>query len=269
MSKDKLTDYDATASNNTDVGGISVAEGMLPSAVNNAIREQMSHQKEAFGLGTPLYVDQTNNRLGIGETSPSSELHVKGGAGANIAVQSTAGSHWRLGDAVGSSNGIFVIRDHTNSANRVQILADGKTQIAQGVTFGTDTAAANTLDDYEEGTWNPTFASNSARGGTWTSMVGRYRKIGDVVIYEIGITGADMHFTSTNGYQGIGNLPFSGSHPTGSVNFAGSWSGGSVARSSGGSVYLNGNTIYLHNSNPNQSSTGVAGIGVTITFYAQ
>ena len=51
MAKDKLTDYDATASNNTDVGGISVAEGMLPSAVNNAIREQMSHLKD-FASGT-------------------------------------------------------------------------------------------------------------------------------------------------------------------------------------------------------------------------
>ena len=173
MSKDKLTDYDATASNNTDVGGISVAEGMLPSGVNNALRELMSHQADAFGAGTPLYVDQTNNRVGIGETSPSSDLHVKGGAGANIAVQSTAGSHWRLGDAVGSSNGIFVIRDHTNSANRVQILADGKTQIAQGVTFGTDTAAANTLDDYEEGTWNASFAGSTDVQGGYYTKIGR------------------------------------------------------------------------------------------------
>ena len=51
MSKDKLTDYDATASGNLDVGGVSVAEGMLPSGVNNAIREQMSHLKD-FAAGT-------------------------------------------------------------------------------------------------------------------------------------------------------------------------------------------------------------------------
>ena len=69
MSKDKLTDYSSTADSNTDIGGISIAEGMSPSAVNNAIREQMSHQKEAFGSGTPLYVDQTNNRVGIGTTT--------------------------------------------------------------------------------------------------------------------------------------------------------------------------------------------------------
>ena len=106
-----------------------------------------------------LKVDATNNRVGVGTASPTSDLHVSGGAGAHVAIQSSAGSHWRLGDAVGSSNGIFVVRDHTNSANRIQILADGKTQIAQGVTFGSDTAAANTLDDYEEGTFTPTSRS--------------------------------------------------------------------------------------------------------------
>ncbi len=51
MAKDKLTQYDTTASNNTDVGGVSVAEGMLPSGVNNAIREQMSHLAD-FAAGT-------------------------------------------------------------------------------------------------------------------------------------------------------------------------------------------------------------------------
>jgi len=51
MAKDKLVDYDSTASGNLDVGGVSVAEGMLPSNVNNAIREQMSHLKD-FAEGT-------------------------------------------------------------------------------------------------------------------------------------------------------------------------------------------------------------------------
>ena len=51
MSKDKLTDYSATNSSNTDIGGISIDEGMLPSAVNNALREQMTHLKE-FSDGT-------------------------------------------------------------------------------------------------------------------------------------------------------------------------------------------------------------------------
>jgi len=52
MSKDKLSDYSASAASNTDIGGISTAEGvMLVSDLNNAIREQMSHLKD-FSDGT-------------------------------------------------------------------------------------------------------------------------------------------------------------------------------------------------------------------------
>jgi len=80
MAKDKITEYDATASNNTDVGGVNLAENsMNPSDVNNAIREVMSHQKEAFGSGNPLYVDQTNNRVGVNKT-PTVALDVSGQA---------------------------------------------------------------------------------------------------------------------------------------------------------------------------------------------
>jgi len=79
MAKDKITDYDSNASLNTDVGGVNLQESsMLPSEVNNAIREVMSHQKEAFGSGTPLFVDQTNNRVGIGGSSPTHPLQNEG-----------------------------------------------------------------------------------------------------------------------------------------------------------------------------------------------
>ncbi len=51
MAKDKLTDYSATNSLNTDVGGVNIDEGMLPSDVNNALREVMTHLKD-FAEGT-------------------------------------------------------------------------------------------------------------------------------------------------------------------------------------------------------------------------
>ena len=52
MAKDKITDYDSSASSNTDVGGVNLAENSaLPSDMNNAIREVMSHLKE-FSAGT-------------------------------------------------------------------------------------------------------------------------------------------------------------------------------------------------------------------------
>ena len=79
MAKDKITEYDATANNNTVVGDVNLAENSaLPSDMNNAIREVMSHQKEAFGSGTPLFVDQTNNRVGVNNSSPTVALDVTG-----------------------------------------------------------------------------------------------------------------------------------------------------------------------------------------------
>jgi len=48
MSKDAVSDWDTVAANNTDVGGISLAEGVtLPSSVNNAFREMMAQIKSA------------------------------------------------------------------------------------------------------------------------------------------------------------------------------------------------------------------------------
>ena len=46
MPKNKLSEYSSTAGDNTDIGGINIAEGMAPSDVNNALREQMSQLKE-------------------------------------------------------------------------------------------------------------------------------------------------------------------------------------------------------------------------------
>ena len=54
MSKNSVNDYSATADSNTDVGGISIAEGMLPSNVNNSLREIMSHTADWVAGTTAL-----------------------------------------------------------------------------------------------------------------------------------------------------------------------------------------------------------------------
>lgn len=43
---------------------------------------------------------------------------------------------------------------------------------------------ANTLDDYEEGTWTPTIGADSGSGATYSSQIGKYVKIGDLVACE-------------------------------------------------------------------------------------
>jgi hypothetical protein len=51
MAKDRISEYSATNSANTVVGDIDIDEGCLPSTINNAIREVMTHLKE-FEDGT-------------------------------------------------------------------------------------------------------------------------------------------------------------------------------------------------------------------------
>ncbi len=46
MPKTKISEFSATAANNTDIDGINIAEGCPPSTINNAIRELMAQLKD-------------------------------------------------------------------------------------------------------------------------------------------------------------------------------------------------------------------------------
>ena len=49
MPKTRISEFDLTAANNTDIDGIDIAEGCAPSGINNAIRELMSQLKDFQG----------------------------------------------------------------------------------------------------------------------------------------------------------------------------------------------------------------------------
>lgn len=80
-----------------------------------------------------------------------------------------------------------------------------------GITFPATQSAssnANTLDDYEEGTWTPTikFGGNST-GMTYTTQLGTYIKIGRTLIISMVINLSAKG--SSTGDATISNLPFS------------------------------------------------------------
>ena len=212
MAKDKLTDYDSTAANNLDVGGISVAEGMLPSGVNNAIRELMSHQADAFGAGTPLYVDQTNNRLGINQASPAHPLHVGTDdlildASGNLLVGKTSSSFGTTGIELQGDGELISTRAGTTAYfNRLSTDGSGTARdnavnfgdsgsrfkdlfLSGGVYLG-GTGSANLLDDYEEGSFSPSLGAVSTSTNAGSA---NYVKIGDMVFCRgyIAWTGLD------------------------------------------------------------------------------
>jgi hypothetical protein len=79
-----------------------------------------------------------------------------------------------------------------------------------GITFPATQSAssnANTLDDYEEGTWTPTLASGFSTAPTgYSAQTGNYVKIGKVVYFTFAID-ADGAVASAGNLE-IGGLPF-------------------------------------------------------------
>ena len=70
------------------------------------------------------------------------------------------------------------------------------------------TGSANALDDYEEGTWTPTFGGSSSNPSvTLDLQYGTYTKIGNVVIARFGI-GTDAVSSTGSGSLLVNGLPF-------------------------------------------------------------
>jgi hypothetical protein len=72
---------------------------------------------------------------------------------------------------------------------------------SNGLTFNGDTAAANALDDYEEGTWTPT---QTVVGAVGSVISANYRKIGSLVYFQFDIIAATT--ADTGQFQVV--LPF-------------------------------------------------------------
>ena len=84
-----------------------------------------------------------------------------------------------------------------------------------GITFPATQSAstdANTLDDYEEGTWTPTILGSTTAGTTtYTTQVGRYTKVGRLVTASAYVVWSNA--TGTGGLL-IGGLPFTAQNVT-------------------------------------------------------
>ena len=73
----------------------------------------------------------------------------------------------------------------TRSGGGVEFRNGNSTKIGtfspDGLLFGTDTASANALDNYEEGTFNPTYGGASHSGLSGNHRHARYTRIGNIV----------------------------------------------------------------------------------------
>ena len=80
-----------------------------------------------------------------------------------------------------------------------------------GITFPATQSAssdANTLDDYEEGTWTPSVTLNSGTATTYTIGTATYTKTGGMVVVIGSVIPTNGTAGSANGYLRMTGLPF-------------------------------------------------------------
>ena len=125
-------------------------------------------------------------------------VHVKTGGTDRLTVQSTAGNNVVIADGLTLTDGNV-------------ILASG-----HGINFAAtaDTSATNAsadgelLDDYEEGTWEPTMADQNDTAFSLNSItIGKYTKIGRQVICSFYIITTSIN-SASGGFIKLEGLPF-------------------------------------------------------------
>jgi hypothetical protein len=179
MAKTKISEFDSTPANNTDIDSINIAEGCAPSGINNAIRELMSQLKDQqtgasadnFTVGGNLAVTGTSSFTGnaafVGSTTftgavvMSTALPVaSGGTGA-----STAGNARTNLSAAGSgaNSDITSITGLTTALTVAQGGTGAATHTSKGVLIGNGTSAVTTVSP---GTSGNLLKSD---GTNWTS----------------------------------------------------------------------------------------------------
>jgi len=151
--------------------------------------------------GTEAMRIDSSGLVGIGTSSPSQNLVISSASTGQTLVNiinTSSNYSWNIG-VVGSTAGLagagsLIIRDSTNGENVISTAGVNRTIALQGATSTTGigitfpatqnaSSNANTLDDYEEGTWTATLTNCGAGAVSNTNYV----KVGKIVTARITI----------------------------------------------------------------------------------
>ena len=184
------------------------------------IPEKQTNGDYNFDSGT-LFVDASTNQIGMGTTSPATAT------GGGIDIEKAGGASVRLDDTTNSVTGELQVYSSgmnlATATNHNIIISPNNSEIARfttdGLTFNGDTAAANALDDYEEGTWTGSLgaAYGFTPGGSATYN-GNYVKIGNILTVNVSVDFDTSETLALGDRFIIQGVPFT---MTGSVNGVG------------------------------------------------
>ena len=244
MAKTKISEFDSTPANNTDIDSINIAEGCAPSGINNAIRELMSQLKnqqtgadgDNFTVGGNLAVTGTSaftgNAAFVGSTTftgavvMSTALPVaSGGTGA-----STAGNARTNLSAAGSgaNSDITSITGLTTALTVAQGGTGAATHTSKGVLIGNGTSAITTVSPGTSGnllisdgtSWTSSSGAGSAKAwinwnGVPTTSIRASHNVSSLtrtaqgtytIAFTTALTDANYAFTGMSIYNSAGRL---------------------------------------------------------------
>ena len=192
-------------------------------------------------IGTNQIYKDASGDVGIGTSSPDAVLRIASDAtGTDFRSLSTKAGIALNFNGSGISyydSDTFVFRDSTGSGSAQKMKIDSAdnvtitgnisvggaapTTVGTGITFPATQSAssnANTLDDYEEGTWTPvlTFATTGTMTYTASTANGYYTKIGNVVNCKVSMVLTAFTAGTASGTSRI-SLPFTIGSSTGST----------------------------------------------------
>jgi hypothetical protein len=181
------------------------------------------------GNSHAIYIDSAAStgdgiRVEASSLTTSSAAHFYSG-GANTSTRNLVHIHNDHASATGTT-ALYVKQDSTGLA--ADFIGAGGIRSASGIKFGTDTAAANALDDYEEGNFTTTFivGGNAITASYTAQHVASYIKVGKMVTCFIQTNTSSISGTISGNVELTG-LPFTkggngsaGSHCGDAYHFA-------------------------------------------------
>lgn len=231
-----------------------------------------------FDLGTGKAVQNSGATIDDSNNMSAASYTATGGAAADNTMYvasnvlrfrggtSGLGFNNSSGTEIGSVNSANVWTLGPSASTATNCVVNGAASVTHGVVFPASqnaVANANTLDDYEEGTFTPTLTA-LVTNPTNYGQNGRYTKIGNLVHVEIYIT-FDGTSTFGSGDYIISGLPFA----TAATHIVTGW--GTLFKSgsgwfeatmeisaggSGGKLFYTQTNTYVTQSNPNTWNSG-------------
>jgi hypothetical protein len=251
-----------TASYNTAVGYQALysqvgGTGLTNTALGYQSGYSITTATDCIAIGQALHTNQTGNaNIAVGNgalysTTGGSNTAIGAGAGYNI----SSGTKNTIIGAYSGNQGGLDIRTSSNNivlsdgdGNPLAYTQNGKTFVLPSGTISSGTgiafpatqnpsSEANTLDDYEKGTWTPTQGGNLTVVGSFSSS-GTYTKIGRFVVARGTLTGStSVAFTGGSPAILCGGLPFTSAATALGNAVDNNFNQGIVCVSSGTSVY--------------------------------